>query len=927
MNCQSLVNKKGPFYNLVDSSKPDIIIATETWFNKDIKDSEYFSSNFTVYRRDRHSDRIGGGILIAVNSTYISSREEKLEFPDTEMLWVKINIVGCKTLYVGACYRPKTDDSDSLENLEKALGRIKGDKSSVIIGGDFNLPGWDWRNNGIKPKSPHPAVHSHFGEILNDNGLQQTILEPTRGENILDLIITNRPNQINRTQILPGIGDHNIPYTELSIKPARGKQTPRELPLYDRADWHGLRDHMSKIAQSVADKEVTESSEGLWTVFRDGILHGIKTYIPHKWTKSRESCPWIDSQLKRLLRRRDRAFKASKASGRARDETKFQTLKKLAQRKLRQAYWNYIEGIVSPQTEDKTPSNCMKRFWTYIKNRKTDFNGIAPLKVNGKLFTEPKARAEVLNDQFQSVFTRETPPNLTPPRQQSPTMPDIEISVEGVLKLLKNLKPNKASGPDNIGPRVLKELADIIADPLTRIFRRSLRDGQVPRDWKHARVAPIFKKGQKYDPANYRPISLTCVTSKLMEHIICSNLMEHASQNNILYSLQHGFRERRSCETQLIEFVNDVVASMQDGLQTDVCVLDFSKAFDKVGHQRLLHKLEWYGVRGTTNQWIRSFLEGRTQSVVVEGAESDRVPVLSGVPQGSVLGPCLFLYYINDIALGLTSTTRLFADDTMIYMTVRNNSDARKLQDDLRRLEEWEDTWMMEFHPHKCEVVSITRKKSPVIFPYTLHGHTLDHVQVVKYLGVTISNGMRWDAHVNNITGKANRTLGFLRRNLNISNIKIKQQAYHSLVRPILEYGSSVWNPYTDTLTNKIEAVQRRAARFVLQRYRRTSSVGNMIGELDWQSLEERRRVASLMMFFKVHNNLVATEMPGSLTPKQHVIPTRKENSLAYQVPGSTRDYHRMSFFPRTARLWNSLPDSTVRRKSPESFREALLAE
>ena len=360
---------------------------------------------------------------------------------------------------------------------------------------------------------------------------------------------------------------------------------------------------MSKIAQSVADKEVTESSEGLWTVFRDSILHGIKTYIPHKWTKSRESCPWIDSQLKRLLRRRDRAFKTSKASGRARDETKFQTLKKLAQRKLRQAYWNYIEGIVSPpQTKDKTPSNCMKRFWTYIKNRKTDFNGIAPLKVNGKLFTEQKARAEVLNDQFQSVFTRETPPNLTPPRQQSPTMPDIHISVEGVLKLLRNLKPNKASGPNNIRPRVLKELADIIADPLTRIFRRSLQDGQVPQDWKHARVAPIFKKGQKYDPANYRPISLTCVTSKLMEHIICSNLMEHVSQNNILYSLQHRFRERRSCETQLIEFVNDVVSSIQDGLQTDVCVLDFSKAFDKVGHQRLLHK--WYGVRGTTNRWI-----------------------------------------------------------------------------------------------------------------------------------------------------------------------------------------------------------------------------------------------------------------------------------------------------------------------------------
>ena len=154
-----------------------------------------------------------------------------------------------------------------------------------------------------------------------------------------------------------------------------------------------------------------------------------------------------------------------------------------------------------------------------------------------------------------------------------------------------NLKPNKASGPDNIGPRVLKELADIIADPLTRIFRRSLQDGQVPQDWKHARVAPIFKKAKNTIQPTTRPISLTCLTSKLMENIICSNLMEHASQNNILYSLQHGFRERRSCEMQFIEFVHDVVSSMQDSLQTDVCVLDFSKAFDKVGHQRLLHKL------------------------------------------------------------------------------------------------------------------------------------------------------------------------------------------------------------------------------------------------------------------------------------------------------------------------------------------------
>ena len=249
----------------------------------------------------------------------------------------------------------------------------------------------------------------------------------------------------------------------------------------------------------------------------------------------------------------------------------------------------------------------------------------------------------------------------------------------------ENLKPEKASSPDNISPRVLKELADTVADPLTRIFRRSLSEGSVPADWKHANVSPIYKKGQKYDPANYRPISLTCIASKVMEHVR-SSLMKHASQNNIFYALQHGFRDRRSCETQLLEFVQDIVTNMQDGLPTDVCVLDFSKAFDKVGHQRLVEKMKWYGIQGNVNHWIADFLKNRTQSVIIEGVSSSKVPVISGVPQGSVLVPCLFLYHINNIAEQLTSTTRLFADDTMIYMAVKGENDAKLLQADLNKL-------------------------------------------------------------------------------------------------------------------------------------------------------------------------------------------------------------------------------------------------
>ena len=524
--------------------------------------------------------------------------------------------------------------------------------------------------------------------------------------------------------------------------------------------------------------------------------------------------------------------------------------------------------------------------------------------------------------QFKSVFTTETEFKPTQAQPRFPSMPPIHISSSGVLKLLQQLNPTKASGPDNLSPRVLRELSQQIAEPFTIIFQRSLNEGVLPDDWHRANVVPVFKKGQKYLCSNYRPISLTCVISKVMEHIISSNIMSHANTHNILYPLQHGFRSRRSCESQLIEFVHDIVSNMAAGHQTDVCILDFAKAFDKVGHRRLVEKLKWYGIDGAVNTWIESFLSCRTQRVVVEGESSEELEVTSGVPQGSVLGPCLFLYYINDIAEGLSSTVRLFADDTMIYMAIRNDSDAEALQKDLDLLCEWEAKWMMEFHPDKCEILTITRKKSPVIYSYRIHGQQLKHSDQAKYLGVNISSDMRWNKHIDTVTAKANSRLGFVKRNININSRAVKEQAYKSLVRPILEYSQTVWDPYTVTQTQQLESVQRRAARFTMSRYRRTSSVGAMLAELNWEPLASRRRAARLVFFYKVHYELVAVNMPLEL--KHHPGPTRTENSLAYYIPATSVDYQKNSFFFRTVRDWNYLPEEAVLAATPESFRNYI---
>ena len=296
--------------------------------------------------------------------------------------------------------------------------------------------------------------------------------------------------------------------------------------------------------------------------------------------------------------------------------------------------------------------------------------------------------------------------------------------------------------------------------------------------------------------------------------------MGHAEEHNILYGLQHGFRNGLSCETQLVEFIHDLAGNCHGGHQTDALVMDFSKAFDKVGHTRLTNKLQHYGITGRTLKWIHQFLTGRRQRVVLDGESSDQVPVTSGVPQGSVLGPCLFLLYINDLAEDLESVVRLFADDTIAYLTIASQSDATRLQRDLDRLAKWEDLWQMQFHPEKCQVLRVCKKHKPNYSgSYTLHGHSLEIVNESKYLGVTIQGDLRWNTHINNITNKANSTLAVLKRNVRVPSKTIKAAAYKALVRPHVEYCSTVWDPPTNNLSNKLEMVQRRSARWVCNSY------------------------------------------------------------------------------------------------------------
>ena len=450
-----------------------------------------------------------------------------------------------------------------------------------------------------------------------------------------------------------------------------------------------------------------------------------------------------------------------------------------------------------------------------------------------------------------------------------------------------------------------------------------MRNKELPGEWRHANVSVIYKKGKKSVPNNYRPVSLTCIVCKVLESIVRDKIIDHMKKNKLFSEKQFGSICGRSTQLQLLKVLELWTESLDKGLNTDVIYMDFRKAFDTVPHRRLIGKLESYGLTG----WIEAFLSNRTQKVVINGEASDVRPVISGIPQGSVLGPILFVMYINDMPDIVTSQIFLFADDTKIFREILDESDHTHLQKDLDELQNWSNTWLLKFHPEKCKAMTIG-KGEPDRRVYTLENNTgspliLLNSEEERDLGVIIDSKLKFEDHITKKVNKANAIMGAIRRSYKYLDENTFLLLFKALVRPHLEYAAAAWCPWTQKLVDLIEGVQRRGTKLIPNL--KDLSYQDRLRALKLPTLRYRRLRGDMIETYKILNNIYDQEVSRELL-QLNTCPlyNTRGNDLKLFNRHARLNTRKYFFSNRITEAWNSLPNIVINAPYVASFERRI---
>ena len=890
----------------------DVIGISESHLDSKIPDVDVEFNNYSVFRLDRN--RQGGGVALYVRSSLACVRRYDLETADTEMLWAEITS-NHKRILVGVCYRSPSQSSIQIDNfissLEDSLSvATTGLNSSVILLGDFNDRCTHWLSDHKDSQLGLKLVN-----LVETFNMHQLIDTPTRNNNLLDLIFTDSPGYFFDVGVLPPIDnlDHGVVYGSFNFSYPKRNHIKRKVWLFDEGNYELLNNMLLSIEWNTFFSK-TDNIDVLSDNLTDMLHYFTELCIPSKIVTVRPGDkPGMTSEVRKFFRQAKRLHKRAKRTGSPEHYAHFSDKRREAKAAFRKAsntfYTNISDKLINPNTSQKS-------YWKLTKmvyGNKVS-NGIHNIMCGDRLIDDSTEMAKSFNTYFAEQCSMSAH-SVADPLPAFNFITDTRLDLfsttpEEVFSALSILDSNKAVGADFISNKVLKECAQSLCEPLSRLFNMSFTQCIFPATWKGANVVPLFKKENRHLVSNYRPVSLLSNLSKVMEKVVYKKLYKYLGDNNLLTDKNSGFKHSDSTVNQLLFITQKIANALDDKHDACIVFLDVSKAFDKVWHKGLLFKLNQMGITGNALKWIESYLSDRFQRVVVNGCSSQWLYTNSGVPQGSILGPLFFLVYINDLVLNLECDVHLFADDTSLLDCFDDSAESNgKICRDLEKIERWSVLWKVTFNANKTRYMIITRKNNyPNYPPIYLHNTSIERTDQYTHLGLVFTSNFKWNKHIEKCICKASKRIALLNR----VRLKLPRgtlcSLYKSMVLPIIEYCDIIYDNCTVRDSIAIEQVQRRAALVCTGAYRHTSS-DRLLAELGWQSLRTRRLNHKLIQLFKITHQIsppyLQSLLPAAVENRYN---TRNSTNNSLPVIYAKLSSTRNSFVPSSIKAWNNLP-------------------
>ena len=926
-NADILTNKTDELETILERDKIDVALICET-LPKNPSNNLQTNFNFEGYVTIECNE--GRGVCIIYKETLQITELNEINkiFQPSSFIEIKTKD---KILSIGIIYRSPNSSEEENSKVREQIEYASQNLKNLIITGDFNHPEIDWENCHTKTHKNHRA--SKFIFTTNKCKFHQLINEPTHYKpgcrpTLIDLVITKDPELIEKTKVSAPIGKsfHCSIFIKTSTPISKPEKCMVKKYQIDKGDYDSMRQSFKEEDWDQAMEEANEDVDKAWEILSNKIKAARDKYIPSKMVNTNRAVKKrffvLEDSLVHLTKLKRYHFKVYKKYPSTTNYKLYTQARARVSKYTREKKRNKEKKIA------RNIKNNSKEFYQYIRSKITKKDQVSELKkTDGSMTSNDMEKSTELNNFFASVFTEEDTSNMPESANQSHNFKSnttAEIEIEDMKKLLQATKSGKSPGPDELHPKLLNECANELAKPLKYMFDLTMKHGKIPEEWKKAEVKAIYKKkGSKSDPSNYRPVSLTSVVCKLMEKIIKKQLNEHLKDNNIIADEQYGFYSGRSTETQLLTCLHHWQKALDSNTPVDVIYMDFRKAFDSVPHARLVKKLSSYGVQGNLLKWIESFLTGRTQHVNVNNQRSEQKEVISGVPQGSVLGPTLFIYFINDLPLTSTVETKIFADDTKVYTTIESPQDKIKLQETVDNMHQWTKTWLLKFNEAKCNVLHLGGNNPRHTYFIGDEGSRtkLTVTKLEKDLGVHIDENLNFEQHIEKITKKAASRCANILKNFTFRSRDVLLPIFKSMVRPILEYANCAWNTELQKHKDEIESIQRSFTKNIFSV--KKLSYEQRLENLKLPSLEYRRLRGDLIQTFKILRQFYDIKTVDSLFQLTNNNRLRGHR-LKLTKHHVNKTQYKNFFTNRIVNQWNHLPSHIIEADSVNSFKNKI---